>query len=116
MRPRQDVQREWQRGKRVCILGPTRQLSRTAQQIHFLPVAGREHLDQHFISGITGERIPRLENRLVDRAQARLELGDGFRRERSFLLIEQILKHARGSEVVVLLDREGGESSRRCFR
>src|SRR2546423_6205080 len=109
MRLRPDVTAAWLKSS----LRPTSQLRGASQQIHFLSVAGGEHLDQQLVGGIARERIPRFENRFVDRAEARLELGDGLGSERCFLLIEQVLKQARRAQVIVLLDREGGESGRR---
>jgi len=41
--------------------------------------------------------------------EARLELRHGFRSERRFLLIEQILENGDIPQIRVLLDRESGE-------
>src|SRR6476646_4746319 len=52
-------------------LAATRHLGCAAQQIDLLPVVRGEQLDQNFIRRITSERVSRLEDRLIDRAQTR---------------------------------------------
>src|SRR5712671_5249274 len=100
------------RKRLTVVLGATRQLRGAPQQIHLLPVTRGEHFDEHLVRWVAGECIPRLQNRFVDGPQARLELRDGLGRERCFLLIEQILQHGSGSQVVVLLGRKSCETGR----
>src|SRR6266550_6290367 len=64
-----------------AILAPTRHLRGPAKQIYFLPVGTGQHLDQHLVGGVTGQRVARFENCFVDRAQTRLELSDCLRRQ-----------------------------------
>src|SRR5687767_9408161 len=75
-----------------------RHFGSAAKQVHFLPVARGKHLDQHLVRRIAGERVPRLEDSLVDGAEARLQLSNRLRREHSLLAVEQLLQDARGAK------------------
>src|SRR5207244_4175062 len=54
------------------LLGPTRDLRRPPQQIYLLLVVGREHLDQQLVRWIAGQCVASLQNRFIDRPEARL--------------------------------------------
>src|SRR5689334_634610 len=95
-------------------LAATCHLGCAAQQIDFLSIVCRQHIDQHFVGGITRQRIPRLEYRLVDRAEACLELRDSLRREHRLLSIKNLLQGFNSAEVVVLFDRKRGEAGGRA--
>src|SRR5688500_7697634 len=75
----------------------SRHFGSAAKQVYLLAVARGKHLDQHPVRWVTGECVPRLENCLVDGAEARSELHDGFRRQHLLLAVEQLLQNARGT-------------------
>jgi len=91
------------------MVASTRHLGCPAKQIHFLPVRSGQHLDQHLVRRVTSQCIPGLEDGFVDRVEARFELRHGFRSERRFLLIEQILENGDIPQIRVFLDRESGK-------
>src|SRR2546425_297191 len=57
----------------------SRDARRPAQQLHLLPVRGREQLPQLGVAGIALERRARLANRRVDDPQVPLDQRDGLR-------------------------------------
>ncbi len=57
----------------------TRHLRRPAHQIHLLSIRSRQHFDQHLVRRVSRERASSFENRLVYRAETRLQLCDCFR-------------------------------------
>src|SRR6266480_3118758 len=95
------------------LLGATRHLRRPAQQVDLLLVVRRQHVDEQLVGWIARQRAACLLNRFVNGAQTRFQLSDSFGGERRLLLIEQVLQRARLPEIVVLLDCELVESSRR---
>src|SRR3954463_1019614 len=96
-------------------LAATRHLRCAAQQIDLLSVVRREHLDQDLVRRVASESISRFENRFVDSAQTRLELSNRLRRQRRFLLVENVLQRSGGAQIVVLFNRERSEAGRRCL-
>src|SRR3954466_1145268 len=106
----------WRLTTRTVLSAATGHLGAAPQQIDFLAISARQHLDQRLVGGVARESVPRFQDRLVDGAEARLQLRDRLRRERCFLLIEHVLQDCDVAQIIVLFDCERGERRGRCRR